>query len=201
MLPSPATMRWSKQRRLEAGLLASAGARQHGGIECVAERLGAKPFQQRLVVELGARHELHRAEAARIVEGDGRAGRHVKHDVVVRDVLFALVIIAAELLVVFLKDMKRAGHAEMHDQHVAGRQIGEQIFGAPADAGDGLALEPLREILRQRPAQIAAANLDLDEALRLPWPAARPRRTVSTSGSSGIDDSSIGAAMWLISNT
>ena len=41
-----------QQRRLEAGLLALAGARQHRGIEGVAERLGTEPFQQRLVVEL-----------------------------------------------------------------------------------------------------------------------------------------------------
>ena len=40
----------------------------------------------------------------------------------------------------------------------------EQIFGPPAEAGHGLAVQPLREILRQRPAQIAAAHLDLGEA-------------------------------------
>ncbi len=89
----------------------------------------------------------------------------MKHDVVVRDVLVALTMIAAEPTVFFLEDMKRAGHAEMHDQHIARRQIGEQVFGAPADAGDGLARKPARKILRQRPAQIAAPDLDLDEAL------------------------------------
>ena len=52
----------------------------------------------------------------------------------------------------------------MHDKHVAGRKVDEQIFGAPADAGHGFALEPLREILWQRPAQVAAVNLDLGEA-------------------------------------
>ena len=52
----------------------------------------------------------------------------------------------------------------MHQQHVAGRQVGQQIFRAPAEAGDGLASQPFREILRQRPAQIAAAHLDFGEA-------------------------------------
>ena len=115
------------------------------------------------------------------------AGRHVKHDMVVRRMLLALVIVARQLLAAgFTKHMKRAGHAEMHEQHVAGRKIGEQIFRPPAEAGHGLALQALREILRQRPAQIAAMHAR-------PWrkrapsiTGSRPRRTVSTSGSSGI---------------
>jgi hypothetical protein len=78
-------------------------------------------------------NELHRAEAARIVEGDDGAGRHVKHHVVVGDVLGALVIIGAGRVLALLGEhVKRARHAQMHDQHVAGRQIGEQIFGPPA---------------------------------------------------------------------
>src|ERR1700685_1011644 len=83
---------------------------------------------------------------------------------IVRCVLRALVIIATEMLIVLAKDMKRAGHAEMHEKNIAGGQIGEQIFGPPADATDGLALEALRKILRQRPAQVAAATVHLDEA-------------------------------------
>ena len=76
-----------EQRRLEACLLSRAGVRQHGGVECVAERLGTEAFEQRLGVELVARDELHRAEAARIVESHDGAGRHVKDDMIVRDVL------------------------------------------------------------------------------------------------------------------
>ena len=55
----------------------------------------------------------------------------------------------------------------MHDEHVARGQIGKEIFGAAAEAGHRLAFQPLGEILRQRPAQIAAAHFDLDEALAL----------------------------------
>ena len=79
----------------------------------------------------------------------------MKDDVVVRACRRALVIKRPALLPAFLKNMERAGHAEMHDQHVAGGQSGEQIFRAPAEAVDGPALEPLREMLRQRPAQVA----------------------------------------------
>ena len=62
-----------EQRRLQAGVLAGARLRQHGGVERVAERLGAERAQQRLVAEPRARHQLHRAEPARIVEADHRA--------------------------------------------------------------------------------------------------------------------------------
>ena len=52
----------------------------------------------------------------------------------------------------------------MHEQNVAGGEVGEEILGAPAEAGHGLAFEALREILAERPAQIAAARFDLGEA-------------------------------------
>jgi demethylmenaquinone methyltransferase / 2-methoxy-6-polyprenyl-1,4-benzoquinol methylase len=51
----------------------------------------------------------------------------------------------------------------MHDQDVAGREVGEEIFRPPAEAGHGLAFEPMREILRQRPAQVAAVNFHFGE--------------------------------------
>ena len=55
----------------------------------------------------------------------------------------------------------------MHHQHVAGGKVGEQIFRAPAQAGNGLAGQALDEILGQRPAQIGAARLHLGEACSL----------------------------------
>ena len=97
---------------------------------------GPRPRSSGSLVELGARDQLHRAEAARIVEGHRLAVRHVKHHVVVRGALRALVIVDAGLGV--LADAERARHAEMHDQHVAGRQIGQQIFRAPAEPFDVL---------------------------------------------------------------
>ena len=52
----------------------------------------------------------------------------------------------------------------MHQQHVAGGQIDGEIFGAAADAEDGLALDPLREVLRQRTPQVRPAGIELDDA-------------------------------------
>jgi hypothetical protein len=44
-------------------------------------------------------------------------------------VLLALVIVARKLLAAFFaKHVKRAGHTEMHEQDVAGGQVGEQVF-------------------------------------------------------------------------
>ena len=131
-----------RQRGLERRLLALARARQHGGIEFVAERLGAERAQQRLAVEFGARNELHHAEAAGVVEGDARARRHVEHHVVVRRAASSAHGNSrpASFRHAALRDAERARHAEMHHQHVAGRQVGEQIFGAPAEPLDRLAL-------------------------------------------------------------
>src|SRR6185369_15190198 len=75
------------KRRLEGRLLSPASARQRRGAEGVAERLGAEPAQERLGLEVLPWHDLHRAEAARIVERNDRARRHMKYDVVVRAVL------------------------------------------------------------------------------------------------------------------
>src|SRR5262249_44111846 len=58
---------------------------------------------------------------------------------------------------------ERARHAEMHDQHLAGRELGEQIFGAPAKLLDGRPDEAPPEIVRQRPAQVLAVGPDREE--------------------------------------
>ena len=55
----------------------------------------------------------------------------------------------------------------MHQQHLAGGQIRQQIFRAPADALDGRTLEPLVEIPRKRKAQVRPALLDPHEARAL----------------------------------
>ena len=73
----------------------------------------------------------------------------------------------------------------MHQQHVAGGEIGHQIFGAAAEPGHGLALEPRDKILLERKPQVLAPGLRLDD-FRPSMAGCRPRRTVSTSGNSGM---------------
>ena len=61
-------------------------------------------------------------------------------------------------------DQEAAGHAEMHDEHLAGREVGEEVFGPAAERRDRLALEALREALREGEAQVRPALLDLVDA-------------------------------------
>ena len=49
---------------------------------------------------------------------------------------------------------KRAGHAQMHQEHVAGAKIRHQIFGAAAKAGHRLALEPGNKVFLKGKPQI-----------------------------------------------
>ncbi len=57
-----------------------------------------------------------------------------------------------------LDDAERAGHAEMHQQHVAGGKIGHQIFGAAAEPGHGLAFEARHKIFLEGKPQVFAAG-------------------------------------------
>ena len=153
------------QRRLEARRLAGAGARQHGRVERSVERLGPDLPHQRMLGELIGRHQQHQPEAARIVEDDAGAGRHVEHDMVVRPRLRARVVEAARRLRLALAaHAERAGHAEMHHQHVARGEFGKQIFRPPRERGDGRPFQPPGEIVGQRPAQVGPVRFDRDEA-------------------------------------
>ena len=80
-----------EQRCLQTGFLVVTGARQHRGVEFIAERLRAQALQQRLILHLMAGNDLHVTETARIVEDNRGARGHVKHDVVVGTVLIARV--------------------------------------------------------------------------------------------------------------
>jgi hypothetical protein len=52
----------------------------------------------------------------------------------------------------------------MHQQHLAGGDIRQQVFRPPADAADGLPFQPVGEVLRERKAQVRTARLDAHEA-------------------------------------
>jgi hypothetical protein len=47
----------------------------------------------------------------------------------------------------------------MHQKHVSRRDIGHQVFGAPAKASHGLTFEPPDKILLERKPQILAPDL------------------------------------------
>ena len=95
MLPRPATTRWSLSAAFSDVFLPAQAFASIAASNSFPSGSGPSDAQQRLLVQPGARHELHRTEAARIVEGDGRAIRHVEHHMVVRGALGALVIVLA----------------------------------------------------------------------------------------------------------
>lgn len=84
-----------------------------------------------------------------------------------------------------LMDRKSPRHAEMNEQHLAALDMDEEIFRPPGETQHTPTVEPFGKSLWQRIAQIGAALRQ--QAIRRPSiTGARPRRTVSTSGSSGI---------------
>src|SRR6185312_3591909 len=79
-------------------------------------------------------------------------------------VLLARVVkVAGRLLLARLPDAERAGHAQMHQQHVARGEIGQEVFGPPAEPGHGLALQAGGKILLKRKSQVPAAGFGLDD--------------------------------------
>lgn len=57
---------------------------------------------------------------------------------------------------------ERTGHAEMHQEHVAGSKIGHQIFGAAAEAGHNLAFQPRDKVFERKP-QILAPGFGFED--------------------------------------
>ena len=62
-------------------------------------------------------------------------------------------------------DAEAAGHAKMHDQHLAVVEACEQVFGTPVERIDLAAPKPLGEMLRQREAQVVPPLLYAGKAV------------------------------------
>jgi hypothetical protein len=62
-------------------------------------------------------------------------------------------------------DAEAAGHAEMHHEHLAVIEFGQEIFCAPVERLDPSPSQPPREILRQGKAQVRAPLLDIRETI------------------------------------
>lgn len=166
-------------------------ARQIIRAQRIACRLRAKLGKGRVKIELVALHQMHEAEAARIIIDDADtlfSLIEMKDDMVVLAVLRAGVMKRAGRLVSLIRfrlDTKRTGHAEMGNDRQPVFQLDEKIFRPSSERYDRLALDQPREILRERKAQIRAARCSL-RTLAPSIAGARPRLTVSTSGNSGI---------------
>ena len=56
----------------------------------------------------------------------------------------------------------------MHQQHVAGAEIRHQIFGAAAEPGHGLAVQPRDKVLLEGKPQILAPGFRFEDFRTLP---------------------------------
>ncbi len=64
---------------------------------------------------------------------------------------------------VVLEHAERAGHSQMHQQHVTRGQVGHQIFGAAAEPSDSLAFQPRDKVLLEGKPQVLAPGFRLDD--------------------------------------
>ena len=139
-----------EERDLQRRTLAGAGASERRAVEIVAS--GSVPSTERRVgVEPGRGDQIHHAEAARIVERHHGSARHLEHHVVVQSR-------------VGMVEPARSRHAEMHEQGLVGRQVGEEILAAARQRPRPSAAQPRREASRKRPPQIPAPHQHALEA-------------------------------------
>jgi hypothetical protein len=129
MLPRPADDSLIEQQRLDRGARPGEAGREKPRVEAVAERLGAEAGEQAVRPLVAGGDQVHRPEAAHVVEGDPHAALDVEHHMVV---LRGFGIGWTNSPSGLVADQHAARHAEMDHQHLAGPQIGQQILGAAA---------------------------------------------------------------------
>src|SRR5262249_32449738 len=94
-------------------------------------------------------------------EQNDRTGGHVKYDMVVTALFAAVEVKRTRFLRACRPNhAKRTGHPEMHDEHVAGLKIAQQIFCATSEPGHQLTIEAFGEVSLKGKAQVAAPRLD-----------------------------------------
>ena len=140
--------------------------------------------QPRVVRERPASRQIHEAEPSRVVVGDDRIHYRDEHDVVVLRVLRPLVMEVARRS--RLLDPEGARHAEVRDQGLASVELEEEVFGPPAHIDDPPAAQPVLERGGETGTGCRGAAIRLCRRGRQASMGMRPRRTVSTSGSSGM---------------
>ena len=60
-----------------------------------------------------------------------------------------------------------SGHAKVHKQHLAPRQVREEVFASPLELPDLLSAQPRGKVLRQGEPQIRPMLLDVTERVPL----------------------------------
>ena len=111
--------------------------------------------------EVQGRHEVHEAEAARIVIGDGGAVRHRHHHMVVLGVAersFEIEISGRDVTTIRQGHVEAPAHAEMQDQRLSRVETGGEVFRPSRQIGHRSAFEPLGEALGEGKPQVRPAQ-------------------------------------------
>lgn len=141
-----------EEGRLDRGRASGEAAVQDIRGEPRAERFGAHARQMLTVLKTGGRDEVDKPETAGVIENDAdwpAGSSQVEYDVIVAWIGRRCIIEGARLGGAPAFHRKAAGHAEMHDQGVAGRQRTEKIFAATTKLLELRPDDARRKILRQ----------------------------------------------------
>ena len=93
---------------------------QGRAIKLIAQRFEPEIFHMAAFIECGARHHIHKAEAARIIVNNARPALHVEDHMVMRCEVTGLMdkfaLLGAQAA---FNNGEATGHAQMHDQRLA----------------------------------------------------------------------------------
>ena len=153
-----------QQRRFDRAALTRQPGDQMRLVEIIAQRLWPQNGQQGMGLGGGGGQKIHGAKAAGIVEGDARAARHVEHHMI----MFG----GRRVIVVKITDDRPGNqhpprHAQMHQQCLAGGQIGQNVFRPPPQRQNPRAGQPFGHPFGEGPAQIRAVDGGLRDHLPL----------------------------------
>jgi demethylmenaquinone methyltransferase / 2-methoxy-6-polyprenyl-1,4-benzoquinol methylase len=153
-----------KQGGFERRFLVLKGRKEGLYSKVFGERLRAKMGEQRVLVEAGRRHQIDRAEAPGVIEGEHPARLRLQHQMVV----------LADLAWV---EHHPPGHAEVENHAVLPVGVENRIFGPAVDAHHPRPGQPLAQIDREGPSQVGPAHVHPGE----PLPDQHPRHAAGNS--------------------
>ena len=125
-------------------------------VKRIAQGLRPEVAQEPMRVPPGGRHQVHRPEPARIVEGDARAVVEIQHDMVM---LFRRRMGVVERAGCIARNQDAARHAQMDQKRLIRGQIGKDVFRPPRQPQDPRARQPPGHAFGQRKAQVGAPDV------------------------------------------
>lgn len=145
-----------QQRGLDRRLFPLEHTQEIVGMEAIAQRLWPEMGKAWIARKVRCRPELHEAEPAWIIIGDEAAALGMEDNMIMGWVRAGLLMEKAEPCILYSEP---AGHAEMHDQRLAGGQVCRQEFRLPTKAQHLRAAHPLCKSRREGKAQILSPHL------------------------------------------